>query len=49
MKEMRCCDKENPKDSSRLDIHSDDEEEYSDEDEIDEWTGYYECGKVCNR
>jgi len=47
MKEMKCSDKEDPKDSSRKYEISD--HEYSDDDDFEEWTGYYVCGKVCNR
>jgi len=47
MKEIKCCDKEYPRESSR--IHENSDDEYSDDDELDEWTGYYECGKICDR
>ncbi|KAF8252781.1 hypothetical protein K440DRAFT_535857 [Wilcoxina mikolae CBS 423.85] len=47
MKEIKCCDKEDARESSR--IHENSDDEYSDDDELDEWTGYYECGKICGR
>lgn len=47
MRDIKCCDKEDPKESIR--IHHDSDEEFSDGDEVEEWMGYYECRKICNR
>src|SRR5690606_32916480 len=38
MKPIRCCDKEEPKESL-----------VEDDGEVDQWDGYYSCGKECER
>ncbi|KAI5819526.1 putative fkbp12-associated protein [Pyronema omphalodes] len=48
MREMKCGDKEDPRESQRYHEVEDDEEE-DEEEELDEWTGFYQCGKTCER
>lgn len=48
MREMKCGDKEDPRESQRYHEVGDDEED-DEEEELDEWTGFYQCGKTCER
>ena len=46
MRDIKCCDKEEPKESLVIQEFSDDE--FSDGEEVEVWMGYYECDQLCD-